>query len=79
MLKKEGDSAIHREKKKGGLSCQRGEMVRNEGGGGEELLKGKEETQLKMSEDERSLFRLMDDKVEQCEETEEQSGVDGWR
>lgn len=41
VLKKEGDSAIQREEKKGDLSCQRGEMVRNEGGGGEELLKGK--------------------------------------
>lgn len=46
---------------------------------GRSCWRGKEETQLKMSEDERSLFRLMDNKVEQFEETEEQSGVEGWR
>lgn len=72
-VKERGRFSDTKREKKGDLSCQRGEMVRNEGGRREELLKGKEETQLKMSEDERSLFRLMDNKEQQFEETEEQS------
>lgn len=64
-VKERGRFSDTKREKKGDLSCQRGEMVM--------MLKGKEETQLKMSEDERSLFRLMDNKEQQFEETEEQS------